>query len=301
MEINKLKIKILSILLLFVIASSTYADGTIRWPYIIPSLDVLYVSNPNGAKLYKEIGDDNSIVKEDVLPMGGACEVYAKMNDENRNIWYLVRINEIYDYGSIEKFSNGYKVNYKLKNTYEREQFYIRGSDLINSEEFEANRDYYINALIKNKVIIGNEERDVNVSNKINELYEKINCDSLLKSIKLVLMIFLFTVIIEIFIALILGIRGKKNLLVILLANALTNIPLNIFLLNVYRQNNNSTPLIILFAEIVVAAIESVIYYYFINFDKSILNRIKNKLISPIALSLISNIASYMIVSLLKY
>lgn len=94
------------------------------------------------------------------------------------------------------------------------------------------------------------------------------------------------TIIIEIVIGLIIGIKNKKDLLNILLVNILTNplvVTIPIYVLVKYGYNYQIISLIIL--EVLTVIVEGYIY----------LKTLKYKKINPFIISLILNLSSYVI------
>ena len=116
---------------------------------------------------------------------------------------------------------------------------------------------------------------------------------------------FIITEVFEIAIALIIGIREKKNLGLIFIVNAITNIPLNLFLifvaskqvlyLSAYTGIDIFTwyYIIIFVLEIIIVFVEASIYYNMMDLsDKCIFYKLKGKYIAYFLISLILNLSS---------
>ena len=94
----------------------------------------------------------------------------------------------------------------------------------------------------------------------------------------------ILTIIVEVLFAIILGVRKKKDILNITLANAITNPPLVslTFACNLFF-GLNARMILEYILEILVVFIEGFIYHKYLNFKK----------INPFVLALLLNIASY--------
>lgn len=95
-----------------------------------------------------------------------------------------------------------------------------------------------------------------------------------------------FTIIIEIIVGLLIGIREKKDILNILLVNVLTNplvVSIPIYVLVKYGYNEQIISLVIL--EVLTVIVEGFIYLKTFNYKK----------INPFIISLILNLSSYLI------
>ena len=94
------------------------------------------------------------------------------------------------------------------------------------------------------------------------------------------------TIIIEVLVSLILGVRNKKDILNIVLVNIVTNplvVSIPIFVMVKFGYNYRMMTLYIL--EILTVIVEGLIYWLVLNYKK----------INPFILSLLLNIASYFI------
>ena len=113
---------------------------------------------------------------------------------------------------------------------------------------------------------------------------------SLFLIFKLLFEIFVLTVILEIIVSYILGVRNKKNILTIIFVNFVTNVTANV--MTIYLKPSNSQ--IIIF-EIIIIAIEGFMYWkLFFNEDKFLLNCISCKWIRFCFFSLIVNLTSFL-------
>ena len=102
---------------------------------------------------------------------------------------------------------------------------------------------------------------------------------------------FLITNIIEILISILLGIRKLKNFLCIILINFVTNISINLILLNF-----NIKTFFKIVLEIIIMIIECYLYYKCFEVeDKFFLKKIPNKKIIFLLYSIIINILSFFI------
>ena len=92
------------------------------------------------------------------------------------------------------------------------------------------------------------------------------------------------TIIIELSIMLIIGIRGKDNIKVIICANICTN-PVVVYIANIVSMLNNANLYItiVLILEVLVVIVEFIIYKKYLKFDK----------ISPFVISLLCNAISF--------
>lgn len=98
------------------------------------------------------------------------------------------------------------------------------------------------------------------------------------------------TIVIEISIALLLGIRNKKDILNVILVNIMTN-PLIVSIISYITYNRLfNTTISIIVLEILITLVEGFTYKKVLTFDK----------INPYVLSLILNISSYFIGELLN-
>ncbi len=96
----------------------------------------------------------------------------------------------------------------------------------------------------------------------------------------------LITLIIELIVAIIIGVRKKKDIFNIILVNIITNplvVSINLYFSFLYLQKGKIISLIIL--EILAFLIEGIIYNKYINFNK----------INPFLLSLVLNVSSFVI------
>lgn len=98
----------------------------------------------------------------------------------------------------------------------------------------------------------------------------------------------LFTILIELIVALILGVRDKKDILNIILVNTMTN-PLLVSVTVYITYNRIFNRIVIL--ELLVVIIEGFTYKKILNFKK----------INPFVLSLILNASSYFIGEIINY
>ena len=113
---------------------------------------------------------------------------------------------------------------------------------------------------------------------------------SLFLIFKLLFEIFVLTVILEIIVSYILGVRNKKNILTIIFVNFVTNVTANV--MTIYLKPSNSQ--IIIF-EIIIIAIEGLMYgKLFLNEDRFLLNCISCKRIRFCFFSLIVNLTSFL-------
>ena len=116
---------------------------------------------------------------------------------------------------------------------------------------------------------------------------------------------FIITEVFEIAIALIIGIREKKNLGFIFIVNAITNIPLNLFLIFVAKKQVLYLSaytgidiftwyyIIIFVLEIIIVFVEASIYFKMMDLsDKCIFYKLKGKYIAYFLISLILNLSS---------
>ena len=102
---------------------------------------------------------------------------------------------------------------------------------------------------------------------------------------------FLITNIIEILISILLGIRKLKNFLCIILINFVTNISINLIILNF-----NIKTFLKIVLEIIIMIIESYLYYKCFEVEnKFFLKKITNKKIIFLLYSIIINILSFFI------
>lgn len=101
----------------------------------------------------------------------------------------------------------------------------------------------------------------------------------------------LFTILIELIVALILGVRDKKDILNIILVNTMTNpLLVSVTVYITYNRIFNRIASIVIL-ELLVVIIEGFTYKKILNFKK----------INPFVLSLILNAASYFIGEIINY
>lgn len=118
----------------------------------------------------------------------------------------------------------------------------------------------------------------------------------------------IITEVVEVGAALLLGVREKKNIILIFIINMITNILLNVILIFIvsnqvlYLSGYTGISIfvwyniIVAFFEIIILFIEAIFYYKKINVtDKYILYKYKNSFYSYIALSLILNTSSILV------
>ena len=101
----------------------------------------------------------------------------------------------------------------------------------------------------------------------------------------------ILTIIIELVIAIILGVKYKKDMILVIIVNIITNpfvVSIPIFLYKLFGFKIEIISLIIL--EILTVLVEGIIY----------LKKLKYKSINPFILSLLLNLSSYMIGEFLK-
>lgn len=116
------------------------------------------------------------------------------------------------------------------------------------------------------------------------------------------------TEVVEIGIAYLIGIREKKNLILILIVNAITNITLNMFLIFVvsrqvlYLSGNTGIDMftwyymIVAILEIIIVFVEAFVYYKMMTLSaKCIFYKLRNKFILCLLISLILNIGSIVV------
>ena len=116
---------------------------------------------------------------------------------------------------------------------------------------------------------------------------------------------FVITEIFEIAIALVIGIREKKNIGLIFIVNVITNIPLNLFLIFVARRQVLYLSaytgidiftwyyIIIFVLEIIIVFVEASIYFKMMDLsDKCIFYKLKGKHIAYLLISLVLNLSS---------
>lgn len=116
---------------------------------------------------------------------------------------------------------------------------------------------------------------------------------------------FVITEIFEIAFALIIGIREKKNIGLIFIVNVITNIPLNLFLIFVAREQVLYLSaytgidiftwyyIIIFVLEIIIVFVEASIYFKMMDLsNKCIFYKLKGKYIAYLLISLVLNLSS---------
>ena len=102
----------------------------------------------------------------------------------------------------------------------------------------------------------------------------------------------ILTLIIELIISLLVGIRGKRNIIVVICANICTN-PVVVYISNIVQLFNNETIYfsIILVLEILVVIVEYFIYKKYLDYNKT----------SKLLVSLLCNATSFEIGLIMTY
>ena len=122
----------------------------------------------------------------------------------------------------------------------------------------------------------------------------------------------LITEIVEIGVAYLIGIREKKNLIIIFVVNMITNITLNVLLIFVvsrqvfYLSGNTGIDIftwyyiIVAILEIIIIFVEAIVYYHMMKLSiNCIFYKMKNRFALYLLISLILNVSSIIIGRLL--